>query len=88
MQVKFFYTLMQKKLKVFCTFSYFIRKTKDDFLTMSNFIIKSKFTERPSERDLKKLFEILENSANFVEKGSLREKIEIWKRKRGGKADE
>ncbi len=54
---------------------------------MANFIVK-KVCEQASEQRMKKLFEILENSANFVGKGTLKDKIEIWKRKRGGKADE
>ena len=49
---------------------------------MANFIVK-KFYEKASEHTIKELFKILENSANFVEKGSLREKIAIWKRRKG-----
>jgi len=48
---------------------------------MANFIVK-KVCEQASEQRMKKLFEILENSANFVGKGTLKDKIEIWKRRK------
>ena len=48
---------------------------------MADFIVK-KFCEQASEHTIKKLFEILENSANFVGKGTLKDKIEIWKRRK------
>lgn len=48
---------------------------------MKNLIIKRELTTRPSEQALKKLFEILENEENFAGKSSLKDRIEIWKRK-------
>ena len=49
---------------------------------MPNFNIEKRFSGQLPERDLKKLFGILEDSANFVGKGKLKDKIEIWKRRK------
>ena len=48
---------------------------------MASFIVK-KVCGQVSEQRMKKILEILENSANFVGKGKLKDKIEIWKRRK------
>ncbi len=64
-----------------------INLKEGEIFEMGNFMVK-KVCEQASEQRMKKLFEILENSANYVGKGTLKDKIEIWKRKRGGEYHE